>query len=180
MEWGVAQPITRRRHFDVQMRRPPRSPASRGQQVARSTVGRNLVWRRHNGGDVESTLAVGMYHTTQVPLGKSRGELRVEPGIVGVPDVDRRVVDGPTIHPLHPASESQRCAGVVLPPRQRRMCGQRWSTGDVVGTLDCSLAARPFGVDFLLYDVFEENVEKQRPFAVRDHLNYTALSDGIL
>src|SRR4029453_15220202 len=123
IELAGDQPITRRRHFDVQMRWPPRSPASRGQQVARSTVGRNLVWRRHNGGDVESTLPVGMYHTTQVPLGKSRGELRVEPGIVGVPDVDRRVVDGPTIHPLHPAGESHRGTGFLLPPRQSGLGG---------------------------------------------------------
>jgi len=45
--------------------------------------------------------------------------------------------------------------------------------------LDCSFAARPFGVDFLLHGVFEENVEEQRPFAVEAHLNKPGL-EGVI
>src|SRR5690349_22505621 len=75
-------------HVDV--RRAPRVPAGGGDELAARSVGRDLVRRRLDRRDLEVTLVVGGEGGAQVPLRDTRGELRVEAVVVGVPDLDLR------------------------------------------------------------------------------------------
>ncbi len=155
-------------------------PAGLLDEPASGAVGRDLVRRRLNRGDLEASLVVGNDRSAEVAVGDVRSEMGVVAFVVRVPEFDGCTAQPLAVEIANLALEDQLRSNLVVTHRKFTLGRQRLGIGNVVRALDASLGAVLAAVRNLLDVVLEEDVQPQGPLAELADVDEPLLEDAVL